>query len=116
MVKSMMEIFIPNLWVLTPTLWLCFASYITWYITKAKHYSPITQTEAKQLWKIHRRNMNCNGRKWRQIKCGGKTVGFQCECGHKHIQERPIVAHIPATPISSEVSAFDRLHTTHKST
>jgi hypothetical protein len=116
MVKNMMEIFMPNLWILTPTMWLCFASYTTWYVTKAKHYSAITDTEANQLWTIHKRNMNCNGRKWRQIKHRGKIVGFQCECGYKHIQHRPIVAHTSVAPTNSQTSAFDKLHTTHKST
>lgn len=113
--KNMIEAFTSNLYVLMPASWASFTIYIMWYITKAKHYSPITPLEARQLWTIHKETTHCNGQKWRQIKRSDKTIGFQCECGHKHIQKRPIVAHLPTTTIEYEVSAFDKLHTTHKS-
>jgi hypothetical protein len=76
-------------------LWTAFVIYTTWYFTSAKHYAPITSAEAKILWKIHRRNSGCEGRKWRELKRGGKIVGFECECGQKHIQRRPIVVRAP---------------------
>jgi hypothetical protein len=113
--KNMIEIFTSNLHILMPALWACFTIYIAWYTTKAKHYSTITPLEAKQLWTIHKQDTHCNGRKWRQIERAGKTIGFQCECGHRHTQKRPIVAHLPTTTMEYEASAFDRLHTTHKS-
>jgi hypothetical protein len=113
--ENMIEAFTSNLYVLMPASWASFTIYIIWYITKAKHYSPITPLEARQLWTIHKETTHCNGQKWRQIKRSGKTIGFQCECGHKYIQKRPIVAHLPTTTIEYEVSAFDKLHTTHKS-
>jgi len=114
--KNMMETFTSNLPILMPALWGSFTVYVAWYVAKAKHYFPITPVEAKQLWTIHKETARCNAKKWKQIKRSGKTIGFQCDCGHKHVQKRPIVAHVPTTQIECDVSAFDRLHTTHKST
>jgi hypothetical protein len=113
--ENMFEVFTSNLLVVVPALWACLAAYATWYFTKAKSYSPLTQTEARQLWAIHRHNTNCNGRKWRRVKKGKQTVGFQCECGYKHIQKKPLMAHTP-TAIDGRVSVFDQLHTSHRST
>ena len=109
MVKSMLEIFMS-------LLWSCFAVYAIWYLTSAKHYAPISFAEARMLWKIHKLNIKCNARKWREIRRGGKTVGFECECGYKHIQKRPIVANMPAPNVQPQISMFDKLHTPYKST
>lgn len=114
--ENMLEMLTPNLWIIMPSLWACFTMYLAWYFTKVKRYSPITPTEARQLWTIHRSDARCNGRKWRQVKNGKQTVGFECECGYKHVQKKPIVAHAPVTLNGPEVSAFDKLHTSHKST
>jgi len=91
-------------------LWGCLAFYATWYFTSAKHYAPLTLNEARILWKIHKRNIRCNAKKWREIKRGGKIVGFTCECGYKHIQKRPIVASPPPSNIPSQISVLNKLH------
>jgi hypothetical protein len=111
----MFETFTSNLSIMMLALWGCFMTYASWYFTKAKRYSPITPTEARQLWTIHKHDTRCNGRKWRQVKNGKQTVGFQCECGYRHMQKRPLVTRTPAALDSPRVSAFDRLHTSHKS-
>jgi hypothetical protein len=92
------------------TLWGCLAIYAAWYFTSAKHYAPLTPKEARILWKIHKRNIRCNAKKWREIKRGGKIVGFACECGYKHIQKRPIVAGPPPSNIPSQISVLNKLH------
>jgi len=99
MVKNMWEIFVNlletlvnNLEMLMLTLWVSFAVYTTWYLTSAKQSAPLTLNEAKILWKIHIQNAQCKAKKWREIRRRGKTVGFECECGHKHTQERPVTA------------------------
>jgi hypothetical protein len=107
MVKIMIEIF-------ALTLWAGFTTYMTWYFTSAKHYAPITSDEAKTLWKIHKQNIGCNAKKWREISRRGKTIGFECECGYKHIQRRPIVTNTPAANAQTE-TALDRIHTSYKS-
>jgi hypothetical protein len=85
-------------------LWTFFVVYATWYLTSAKDYAPLTPYETKILWKIHKQNIGCNGKKWQMIKRRGKIVGFQCECGYKHVQKRPIVASAPAIPTPSQFS------------
>jgi hypothetical protein len=114
--ENMFEMLISSLYLISmPTVWACFATYIAWYFAKAKRYSPLTTAEARQLWTIHRHDTDCNGRKWRQLKRGKQTVGFECECGYKHVQKRPMIAHAPAALNNSQMSAFDSLHTSHKS-
>lgn len=109
MVKNMLE-------TITIILWGLFMLYLTWYFTSAKHHSPITPNEAKILWKIHKQNTQCNARKWRKIKRGDKIVGFECECGYKHIQKRPLVIKPPMHNTQSQTSIHEKLHTTYKST
>ncbi|HVP27350.1 MAG TPA: hypothetical protein VMT26_06780 [Candidatus Bathyarchaeia archaeon] len=87
------------------TLWTAFIIYATWYFTSAKHYAPITSNEAKILWKIHKQLIHCNGKKWRELKRGSKIIGFECECGHKHIQRRPLVIKAPTLRNNTETYA-----------
>jgi hypothetical protein len=99
-------------------LWIFLAAYATWYFTSAKNYAPITPNEARILWKIHKRNIRCDAKKWREITRKGKIIGFECGCGYKHIQKRPIVANTPTPKIESQnpqTSTFDRLHASYKS-
>jgi hypothetical protein len=92
------------------TVWGCLTTYAIWYFTLAKHYAPITFNEAKILWKIHKQNIRCNARKWRGIKRQGKIIGFECGCGYKHIQKRPLVANSPTPDVKSQNSILDQLH------
>jgi hypothetical protein len=111
----MIDLLMSNLQIIVPAVWASFSAYVLWYVGKAKDYSPINPTEARQLWTIHRKTVNCNGKRWRQITRRGRTIGFECECGHRHLQRRPIVTGAPMARIESESSVFDRLHTSHKS-
>lgn len=111
LVKKMLEI-------LVYSIWTCFAVYSIWYLTSAKRYAPITRAEARALWHIHRQNSKCHTRKCKEIRRGGRIVGFECGCGYKHYQRRPMVGNGPASTIrleDPEYSAFDALHTTYKS-
>jgi hypothetical protein len=111
MVKNMLEM-------LMVVSWGCLVGYATWYFTSAKHYAPITHNEARILWKIHKRHIRCNARKWQEIKRDGKIVGFECKCGYKHIQKRPIVSTTPTPNIksqNSQTSPLDKLHTPYAS-
>jgi len=82
--------------------WAGFAAYAVWFSTVAKHYAPITSNDARILWKIHKQSIQCASRKWRAIKKGNKIIGFECECGFKHIQKRPILANTPSTHIKTQ--------------
>jgi len=116
MFEAMIQEFFSYLWVIMPAAWGCLSVYGIWYLTRAKNYFPISTAEAKQLWMIHRRGMNCDSKRWKQVKQHGTTVGFECECGFKHMQTKPIVGNHPILNIQGQFSSFDRLHTSHKST
>ena len=100
--------------IIVPALWTLFAVYIVWYCTSAKHYAPITSTEAKMLWVLHRNGVRCNAKRWREVRRIGKIVGFECECGHKHIQKRPIVSSAPALQIDAKNPMLAKLGNSKK--
>lgn len=108
LIKTFIDIAQNNLQILMLTLWSCFAGYTTWYFTSANKYVPITSNEASILWKIHKRAVRCKAKKWREIRHGGKTVGFECECGYRHIQESPITAS------TIKPSVLGELHTAYQ--
>jgi hypothetical protein len=82
--------------ILLATIWASFTGYAVWYVTSAKRNVAITFDDAKTLWEIHKKNAKCAGRKWRSIsRRGGKISGFECECGYKYNQKRPIVSSMP---------------------
>lgn len=113
MIESVIQTFIDiaknNLELSMLTLWLCFAGYATWYLTSVNKFVPLTFNEADILWKIHKQSVRCKAKRWHEIKRGDKIVGFECECGHKHIQKCPI------TVSAAQPSVLDKLHTTYKS-
>jgi hypothetical protein len=85
-----MEIFIVT------AVWSVFTIYLLWYLVSVKRRAPISMDEAKMLWKIHKKNCHCSSNKWKPItRRGGKIEGFQCECGYKYAQNRPLMAGIP---------------------
>lgn len=82
--------------ILLLTIWTCFASYLLWYVTSAKRNVTITHSDAKALWKIHKKSTKCSGHKWRPTsRRNGKISGFECECGYKYTQKRPIISSMP---------------------
>lgn len=110
MIQNMLQI-------LVPVAWTWFGVYAVWYFTSAKRYAPLTRGEARALWHIHKHNVRCDAKKCKEIRRGGKIIGFECGCGYKHFQERPIVGNGPASSIklkSPDSSALESLHTTYK--
>jgi hypothetical protein len=82
--------------IILPATWVLFASYLVWYVTSAKRNVSITFNEAKALWHIHKKNARCPSHKWRPIsRKSGKISGFECECGYKYTQRRPILSSRP---------------------
>ena len=94
--------------ILVFTSWTLLVAYATWYFTSAKYYAPLTPNEAKILWKIHKQNINCDGKKWQLIKHHGKIIGFKCECGYKHTQKRPIVASTPTLTAYTQTAILEK--------
>jgi hypothetical protein len=101
--------------ILVIALWTLCGAYAAWYFTSAKNYVPMTLSEARLHWKIHRETLQCNGKRLREIRRHGKMVGYECECGYRYFQKRPIVGNGPALDTElqgSEPLAVDRIHTT----
>lgn len=90
-------------------IWTFFLVYATWYFTSAKCSTPITTEEAKILWKIHRRDSGCRSKKWREMTRHGKIVGFECSCGYKHVQRRPIIVNLPSVQIDQQACVPDEI-------
>jgi hypothetical protein len=77
--------------VLIPAIWLSLGLAIAWFLLSAKRVVPLTKQEAETLWKIHKQKTQCAGKRWQEISNRDKIVGFECECGHKHVQKKHIV-------------------------
>jgi len=91
MLASLLNMLMPISPLLTPSLLTGFAAYAIWYFAFAKRPVPLTPNEAQLLWKIHKQNTKCGAKKWRELKRGDVIIGFECECGYKHVQKRPII-------------------------
>ena len=104
--ESIMDLFTSNLWIIMPSMWVLFIVYAVWYSTKAKNFAPLTHMEARQLWTIHTQGSHCEVKKWRPIKHNGQTVGFECGCGYKHVQQRPVIARGHSTTAPLAVTGF----------
>ena len=77
--------------VLIPGLALCFGFYIAYVLLSASHLQPMSKEEAEKLWKFHRQTKCCNAQTWHEIIKKNKIVGFECECGHRHIQKKHLI-------------------------
>ncbi len=100
--------------ILAFVMWTSFVAYVTWYFTSAKHNVPISLGEARVLWMIHKQDQNCNARRWREVKSKDQIVGFECECGFKHIQKRPLVASSPSVQTGSQACMPEGLSNTQR--
>ena len=89
MVKDMLSM-------LMLTAWSSLAIGAVWCLTSAKRNAPITLNDAKMIWIMHRKSATCTRHKWQPItRREGKIIGFQCECGYKYTQKRPLVSRMP---------------------
>jgi hypothetical protein len=104
-----------SLWIFAPTLWTCLVTYAAWFLARAKRYSSISPTVAKQLWTIHRHNDGCGGKKWQMLTKGKNTIGFRCECGYEHVQKKPLLGYSSVILNRQEVTTLDSLHAAHES-
>jgi len=76
---------------LVPTLWVTFGCTLAWYLLAAKRCQAISTQELNLLWQTHKQFDHCTATEFEPIMKGKKIVGYKCECGHKHLQERPII-------------------------
>jgi len=77
--------------VLIPAIWLSLALIVVWFLLSAKRVVPLTHNEAETLWKVHTQKVRCNSKEWHEIIRGTDIIGFECDCGKKHIQKKHIV-------------------------
>jgi hypothetical protein len=77
--------------VLIPAIWLSLGLAIVWLLLSAKRVVPLSRKEAETLWKFHKQKTGCRAESWREIVRGNKIVGFECACGHKHVQKKHII-------------------------
>jgi hypothetical protein len=80
-----------NSGVLIPAIWLSLGFFIAWFLLSAKRVVPLTREEAETLWKVHKQQALCRARGWQEIVNKNKIIGFECDCGHKHIQKKHII-------------------------
>jgi uncharacterized protein YuzE len=77
--------------VLIPAMWLSLGFVIAWFLLSAKRTVPLTREEAETLWKFHKQKARCGAGSWLEIVKNDKIVGFECECGHKHVQTKHLI-------------------------
>lgn len=77
--------------VLIPAIWLSLGLAIAWLLLSAKRVVPLSREEAETLWKFHKQKTGCRAESWREIVRGNRIVGFECACGHKHVQKKHII-------------------------
>jgi hypothetical protein len=80
-----------NSGVLIPAVWLSLGFLIAWFLLSARLFVPMTQKEIETLWKFHKQTSNCTSKSWNKIIRKNEIVGFTCECGHKHMQKKPLI-------------------------
>ena len=76
---------------LVPTMWVALGCTIAWYLLSAKRWHAISRTELQMLWKTHKQFTRCTSEGFEPIRKGKKIVGYKCQCGHEHIQEKPLI-------------------------
>ena len=90
-VLSFLQSFFSNAEYLVPTMWVSLGCMVAWFLLSAKKYQTLTSNEIEILWKSHRQFMHCAAEKFTEIRKGTITIGYVCQCGHEHKQERPII-------------------------
>jgi hypothetical protein len=77
--------------VLVPAIWISLGFCTAWFLLSAKRSVALSPEEVEMLWKFHKQKAQCKAKKCTEIKRRGKIIGFKCECGHEHIQQKHII-------------------------
>jgi hypothetical protein len=77
--------------VLIPGVALSLAFFVAYLLLSAKHFAPLAIDEIETLWKVHKQSTFCKAENWIGITKKQKMIGYKCECGHYHIQKKPII-------------------------
>ena len=76
---------------LIPGLALIFGLYVAWILLSAKRNVALSPEEIGMLWKCHKQKTKCKAKSVHEIVSKKKIIGFECECGYKHFQNKPMV-------------------------
>ena len=60
-------------------------------LTVVKRAVPIMFEDAEAMWTLHRQNNYCTSKEWQPLQHRSKIIGFQCQCGYKYTQKKPII-------------------------
>jgi hypothetical protein len=77
--------------IVTGISWFAFAGYASWYMFKAREYQPLTLNDLALTWRIHKHQTGCKASQIQDLLVRKEeVVGFKCDCGHQHLQQRLI--------------------------
>ena len=88
---SILQSFFSNTEYLVPAMWVTLGCAVAWFLLSAKREQEITAEEAEMLWKSHKQFNHCSAETFNEINKGKKIIGYICQCGHEHKQERPMI-------------------------
>ena len=71
--------------------WIALASYVLWFLFKAKTVQPLTIDDLALTWNVHKKQKGCTASRIHSlIKENDEVIGFKCDCGYEFIQKRLI--------------------------
>jgi hypothetical protein len=88
---SLLQTFFSNMEYLVPTVWVALGCTVAWFLLSAKKQHNMTTEEVEILWKSHKQFKQCTAKKYTEIKKEKHIIGYVCECGYEHEQERPLI-------------------------
>jgi hypothetical protein len=88
---SIFQALFSNLGYLVPAIWVTLGCAVAWFLLSARKHQAITSKEAEMLWKSHKQFKHCSAKTFTPLTNRKKIIGYVCQCGHEHKQERPII-------------------------
>jgi hypothetical protein len=88
---SIFQALFSNLEYLVPTIWVTLGCAVAWFLLSARKQQAITTQEAEMLWKSHKQFKSCSAKTFTTLKKRDRIIGYVCQCGYEHRQERPLV-------------------------
>ena len=90
-VFSIIRSFFSNIEYLVPTVWVALGCAVAWFLLSAKKEHCITTKDVELLWKSHKQFNRCSAKVFSEINKGKKVIGYLCQCGHEHKQQRSLI-------------------------
>ena len=90
-VLSIIQSFFAGSEFLVPAIWVALGCAVAWFLLSAKRDQELSKKETEMLWKSHKQFNHCSAEKFTEINKRKKILGYVCQCGHEHRQERPLI-------------------------